>query len=109
MKRSNLFLILVMVLTVTTSLLAQQPSDKQNPLAVPTQVVVPAQIEHRIVLSSESSTVRVADPNETVAINGRILRVADVVAVLSSDNLSGLHPRSQEKQTPASSPQVQQR
>src|ERR1039457_4281266 len=59
-----------------------------------------------VAVSEKSTTVRIADPNELVNVNGRVMRVADYVAVLSSSTLWGQHLRIPEKQTPSDSPQA---
>jgi hypothetical protein len=79
-------------------------AQNQTQSTVPSQPQVATthvQTTDRVVLSSESNTVRVANPNETVAIDGRVLRVSDLLAVLSSDRLLEQRPRIQENQTPA--------
>ena len=60
-------------------------------------------VTDKIVLSSESTTVRVADPNETVGVNGRVMRVADLVAVLSADNVLEQRLHNQGNQIPSTS------
>jgi hypothetical protein len=78
---------------------APQPQSKQYQGPITENV----KIADRVVLSSESTTVRIASLNETVAMEGRVMRVSDLMAVLSSDNLLAPHPRTQESQTPAES------
>lgn len=48
-----------------------QPSDRQQ---IPESVTLP---NHVVVMSDNSSTVRVADPNELIGVNGRVMRIAD--------------------------------
>jgi hypothetical protein len=50
-----------------------------------------------IVLSGVASTARIADPNERVVFNGRVMRMEDFVAAVSSSSAVAQHPRSPEK------------
>lgn len=59
-----------------------------------------------VVMSDNSSTVRVADPNELIGVNGRVMRIADYLAALFSNTVLVQHLRNLEKQTPANSPQA---
>jgi|ERR1051326_8612120 hypothetical protein len=61
----------------------------------------------QVVLSDSTSTVRIAQPNEEVGINGHVLRVADVMAFLSSDSALVQHLHSLEKQNSSGSQQNQ--
>ncbi len=45
-------------------------------------------------ISDESSTVRVADPNELIGINGRVMRVSEFMAFLSANTSLAQHLRS---------------
>src|SRR6266481_458797 len=52
-----------------------------------------------VVTSATTSTIRVADLNETVVVSGRLVRVADLLAALASlDSAGGQRFRNQEKQ-----------
>lgn len=103
---------LVILAVIGTSGTAGYAQEKSPPSATSAQnqVSVTGNIKQsdRVVLSSESTTVRVADPNETVAINGRVMKVADLMAVLSSDNLLEQRLHNQANQIPAGSQQVPQ-
>lgn len=105
--RTTLFIAATVCILISTA--AAQEGQKQ---ITPTQNQVTltenVRVDDKIVLSSESSTVRVAGPNETLAINGRLLHVSDLIAVLSSDNLLAPRPRTPESQTPAESQPIQQ-
>jgi hypothetical protein len=72
------------------------------PSLVPAQEPPKADI---VVTSATASTIRIADMNETVVVNGRLVRVADLLAALASlDSAEGRRLRNQEKQnheTPA--------
>jgi hypothetical protein len=86
---------------------AQQPSSQPKAKQYQVTLTENVNVSDRVVLSSESSTVRVADLNETMAINGRLMRVGDLMAVLSSDSLLAPRPRTPENQTPAASQPTQ--
>lgn len=57
--------------------------------------------------SAKTTTARIAAPDETVNVNGKLMRVADVVAILSSDTLLELRPHSPEKQNSSDAPRTQ--
>jgi len=56
-----------------------------------------AGITSTIVLSGVASTARIADPNERVVFNGRVMRMEDFVAAVSSSSAVVQHPRNPEK------------
>jgi hypothetical protein len=47
----------------------------------------------QVVFSGQTTLLRVMDPSEEVAINGRVVRVADLLPLLSLDSASAPHPR----------------
>jgi hypothetical protein len=49
-----------------------------------------------VVLSGTATTARIADPNEPVVFSGRVMRMADYVAAVSSNNAAAQHPRTPE-------------
>ena len=59
-----------------------------------------------VVLSGIATTARIADPNERVVFNGQVMRMADFVAEVSSNNEAAQRLRNLEKQNSSSSPQV---
>ncbi|SRR6266849_4780438 len=76
-------LLLFAILTYPTSLVLAQETPKAD----------------IVVTSATSSTIRVADMNETVVVSGRLVRVADLLAALASlDSAGGRRLRNQEKQ-----------
>jgi len=56
---------------------------------------------------AKTTTARIAAPDELVNVNGTVMRVADVVAILSSSTLSEPHPRIPEKRNSSDVPQIQ--
>lgn len=84
-------LLLFALLAVAFPVLGQQQAPSDNRTTVVSN-------------TTASSTIRIAEPNENVVINGHVLRVADLLAVLSSlDSLEGqrLHsPEKQNRETP---------
>jgi hypothetical protein len=59
-----------------------------------------------IVISDQTSTVRIAQPNELIGVNGRVMRVAEFMALLSADTSLVQRPRIPEKQNSSDSQQV---
>jgi len=59
-----------------------------------------------VVLSDKTTTVRVADPNELIGINGHVMRVAEFMAFLSANTSLAQHLRNLEKQNSSDSPQA---
>lgn len=49
-----------------------------------------------VVLSGTAKTARIADPNEPVVFSGRVMRMADFVAAVSSSSAAAQHPHIQE-------------
>lgn len=66
----------------------------------------PPQNKNVVVVSDESSTVRIANPNELIGVNGRVMRVSEFIALLSADTSLVQRLRSLEKQKSSDSPQV---
>ena len=61
-----------------------------------------------IVVSGISTTARIADPNEKVVFNGRVMRMADFVAAVSSSSASVQRLHSPEKHSHEKVQPVQQ-
>ena len=77
-------------------------SQRSNPANLPQAVNSKAVV----VMSDETSTVRIANPNELIGVNGHVMRVAEFMALLSADTSLVQRPRILEKQNSSSSPQV---
>jgi hypothetical protein len=56
-------------------------------------------------VSAKTTTARIAAPDELVTVNGKVMKVADVVAVLSSSTLLEQRLRIPEKQNSSDVPQ----
>ena|SRR6266852_3264941 len=79
------------VLALVAPVAAQQPPPNANP----------------VVLSGTTSRVHVASPDETIVVNGRLMKVSEFVAVLSSlDSLEGQRLRSPETRNHESAPPI---
>lgn len=65
--------------TVTVAVTA--PSQEQPPAPA-----VTPEPSDTVVLSGTATTARIADPNEPVVFSGRVMRMADFVAAVSSSN-----------------------
>ena len=61
-----------------------------------------------VVLSAQSSVVRIADPSEPVAVNGRVMRMSELVAAVSASNGEVQRLRNQEKRNHESRSPTQQ-
>jgi len=59
-----------------------------------------------VVVSDVTSTVRVADPNELIAVNGHVMRVAEFMAFLSANTSLAQRLRNLENQNSSGSPQA---
>jgi hypothetical protein len=55
-----------------------------------------AQQQETVTLTGQATTARIADPSEKVVFNGRVMRMADFVAAVSSSNAMVQHLRNQE-------------
>lgn len=66
---------------------------QEQPISQPV-MVQPA--SDTVVLSGTATTARIADPNEPVLFSGRVMRMADFVAAVSSNNAAAQHPRTPE-------------
>jgi hypothetical protein len=86
----------LVAILASLSAFAQQPVHQQNS-SQPSPSVVS--------VSAKTTTARVAAPDELVNVNGKVMRVAEVVAILSSSTLSEPHPRNLEKQNSSGAPQ----
>jgi hypothetical protein len=86
----------------------QQPSANES--AKSTQHVATfnntAALPNAVVLSGIATTARVADPNELVVFSGRVMRMADFVAAVSSSNEAVQHLRTPEKRNHEKDQQV---
>ena len=101
--RTIMLSVAVVCVFISTSVAQQEQKQSNQSNQYQATVTDNVKVGDKVILSSESTTVRVANLNETVAVDGRVLRVSDLMAVLSSDNLLAPRPRSQENQTPAES------
>jgi hypothetical protein len=82
----------------TSTVKVALPVPSQEQPGVPAVVhVLPAESSDTVVLSGTATTARIADPNEPVLFSGRVMRMADFVAAVSSSNAAGQRPRSPEK------------
>lgn len=61
-----------------------------------------------IISSGETSLIRVMNPSEKIAINGRVVRVGDLLPVLSSGSASEQHLRIPENHSRETIPQARQ-
>lgn len=113
MKRSSFYALPVLIVLLSLAALCQQaPSADQKYIAMtdasagqvtimqsqPTQTAVTeAQTADHIVLSGVASTARIADPNERVVFNGRVMRMQDFVAAASASSVTEPRLHSPEK------------
>lgn len=88
----SLFLFLLLVFAAIPAV-SQQSNSQQN--------------QGSTVVYAKTTTARIASPDEPVNVNGTVMRVADVVAILSSNTLLELHLRTPEKQNSSDAPQIQ--
>lgn len=89
---------------VIVSLLAfSASSSAQSSQSAPAK---PPQNKNVVVVSDETSTVRIANPNELIGVNGHVMRVAEFMALLSANTSLVQHLRILEKQKSSDSPQV---
>jgi hypothetical protein len=93
MKTLYRFGLFFLTVSISTFVLAQQPTQQQA-----TKIVS---------VSAKTTTARIADPDELVNVNGKVMRVADVVAILSSSTLLVQHPHTPEKQNSSDAPHIQ--
>src|SRR5579872_2644116 len=84
-----------LAILISTSVLAQQPTQPQ-----------PAKTGSTVSVSAKTTTARIAGPDELVNVNGKVMRVADVVAILSSSTLWEPRLRTPEKQNSSDAPQT---
>jgi len=70
----------------------QEPSTQQQAVKI-------------VSVSAKTTTARIAAPDELVNVNGKVMKVADVVAVLSSSTLLELRLHIPEKQNSSDVPQ----
>ena len=94
---------------------AQQPAELQQqkanqPAPKNSEVSPPTQPKDTIVFSGVATTAHVADPNEQVVFSGRVMRMADFVAAVSSNSgaVQRLHTpekRNRETDQPTQPPQ----
>jgi hypothetical protein len=59
-----------------------------------------------VILSDQTSTVRVANPDELIGVNGHVMRVSEFMELLSANISLAQHPRTLEKQNSSDSPRV---
>jgi len=98
MKTSNRFGLSLLTIAASITVYAQQPIQRQ-----PTE----QQYAKVVSVSAKTTTARVAASDEFVNVNGRAMRVADAVAILSSSTVSEPHLRIPEKQNSADAPHTQ--
>jgi len=76
-----------------------------SPAQTPTQIpekpkaskAEPSKDNDTVVMSGVATTARIADPNEQVVFNGRVMRMADFVAAVSSSTEAVPRPHNPEK------------
>lgn len=87
----------IMILSLVGAAAAQpssaQQQSKTESAANPESLKVSAS---GVVMSGIATTARIADPNEPVVFSGRVMRMADFVAAVSSSTAAVQHPRNQE-------------
>ena len=106
--------LLLLVLLAATPIAAQEPQATSTPQSSP---VAPATQKSAdkgtdvVVFSGVATTARIADPNERVVFNGRVMRMADFVAAVSSSSgaiqnlrIPEKHNRETVQPTPPSKP-----
>jgi len=64
------------------------------------------EVPDAVVLSGIATTARIADPNELVVFSGRVMRMADFVAAVSSSSEAVQHPHIPEKRSREKDQQV---
>ncbi len=106
--------LLLLVLLTATSLAAQERQAAPPPKSDAADRVVQSTTDKNadvVVFSGVATTARVADPNERVVFNGRVMRMADFVAAVSSSSgavqqlrTPEKHNRETERPTPPSKP-----
>jgi hypothetical protein len=84
------------LLALGTTLGAQEHSSPNQPTPESKTAVV----------SAQTSTARVADPNELIGISGHVMRVSEFVTFLSADTALVQRLRNLEKQNSEDSPQA---
>jgi hypothetical protein len=105
MNRLLLSLPLCLLGAVSVGQQTQQSALPASQVAT-TAITVKIPEAQTVVLSDNTSTVRIAEPNELIGVNGHIIRVADFMASLSSDSALVQHLHNLEKQNSSSSPQT---
>jgi hypothetical protein len=78
-------------------------SYAQSVQPLPDQQAAKAKV---VILSDETSTVRVANPDELIGVNGHVMRVSEFMALLSANISLAQHPRTLEKQNSSDSQRV---
>jgi len=83
------------------------PADKDKQAAKEAKGTAPeTENPGVVVLSGVAKTARIAGPNERVVLNGRVMRMADYVAAVSSSTEALQRLRTQEKHNPEKDPPV---
>jgi len=70
-------------------------------------ITLPSQPQDKgetVTLSGPATTAHIADPNERLVFNGRVMRMADFVAAFSSSNVAAPRPHNQEMRSHEISP-----
>ena len=93
MSRAMKFALVVVVAFASVAAIAQQSAS--NPEASQSTATAP-----RVSLSGETTNARFADPNELVAVNGRMVKMADLLRLVVAKNSSEQRPHIQETKTP---------
>jgi hypothetical protein len=105
MKRLLLSLPLCFFAVLVVGQQAEQSAPPASQSAA-TTITVKIPEAQTVVLSDNTSTVRIAEPNELIGINGHIIKVSDFMASLSSDSALVQHLHILEKQNSSDSPQT---
>lgn len=98
MRKNSSICALTALFVIAFSVCSQAQSSQPLPQQPPKDKVV--------ILSDETSTVRVANPDELIGVNGHVMRVSEFMALLSANISLVQHPRILEKQNSSDSPQV---
>jgi hypothetical protein len=90
-------LLILGLLAVALPAFGQQQTSANTPTPQK-PAPAPENNEERVVLSGIATTAHIADPNERVVFNGRVMKMADYVAAVSSSSEAVQRLRNLEKQ-----------
>lgn len=100
--------LIIAVLLTTLPALGQQREQSKEPVTKASSVPPSdtASKPDTVVMSGVATSARIADPNERVVFSGRVMRMADFVAAVSSSTVEVPRPHSPEKQNREKVPPV---